>query len=59
MTLIFRTKRNRYEVGSPKKEKWKKRKTEVQFDKIILNKKIRSFKMEVFGPEIPELELGS
>jgi len=39
MMLIFRTKSNRYEVGSPKKE-------------------IRSLKMEVFGPEIPELESG-
>jgi len=47
------------EVGRPRKEKWKKRKTEVQFDKIIPKKKIRSLKMEVFGPEIPKLELGN
>ncbi len=64
MKLIFRTKNNRnVEVRSRKYEdrRWKKRKTkkaEVQFDKIIRRKKIRSRKMEIFGPELTELEMG-
>ena len=63
MKLIFRTKNNRYvEVRIWKYEyrKWKmeKQKTEAILDKIIRRRKIRSMKMEIFGPELTELEMG-